>query len=332
MPLLGSSTGTSERQDSWYQRMYAEDGAAAAEATSSTMSSSLFQSAASMMDAFLSSVQSVVDGKLTTNYVLFSLRNVAYEGIYIQALWNDSLLCRYDGNGRFDPLCSWVEDHFCHGMSFDRFNRPFAAHRMLEFLLIASAVSMWCMKPGWWPPEPCWKRPVATFASILWFPSIIEDLIACNMFIYPSLVKIDRLVSLTAASEGVATRRFYLSAVALLFGIGGLTNLVATLMMRNSNFGMHGATAASLGYLLATAPNKVIIRYMGVINMYASDVLMAIAVIGLIDSLFSIRLPVFGRSGRHSVLAWMLGGVVGNMMGQFQLDRYTAWWHPFLQG
>ena len=333
LPVLGSSTGSSRQDEgSWYQQKYNAQDDAGADYSSGTFSSSLLQSAASMMDSFLSSVQSAVEGKRVTNYVLFSLRNDPYDGIYIQALSNDSLLCRYDGNDRFDPLCEWVEDHFCHGMSFDRNNRPFVAHRIFEFILIASAVSMWCLKPGWLPPEPCWRKPFATIASVFWFPSLFQDLFVCNVLVYPALVKMDRLVSITASSEGVATRRFFFSVVALLFGIGGLSNLVATLMMRSANFGIHGATAASLGYLLATAPGKVILRGMGFINMYAADVLMAVTVIGLIDSLFSIRLPVLGGIGSHSVLTWMLGGVLGNMMGQFQLERYTAWWYPFRQG
>ena len=62
--------------------------------------------------------------------------------------------------------------------------------------------------------------------------------------------------------------------------------------------------------------------------MTASDILLAVTAIGLIDALLGVQLPMMGRIGRHNVMAWMVGGVLGNLMGQFQVENYTAWWNP----
>ena len=294
-------------------------------------SSWLYQSASTFMDGVLSSLQSTMEGpKRSTNYVLFSLRNDAYDGIYLQALTLDVPICRYDGDrGLLDPACGWIEDTFCHGLVFDvHTNRAFVAHRILEGLLLTSALLTSCLKPGWWPTEPCWSRPFATLGSVLWFPSIVEDLISCNLFVYPALEIMDRVLSISAANRNVANNRFYLSAFVLMFGIGGVSNLIATMMSKRGNFGLHGSIAASLGYILATKPSKLMVRYFGIINMTASDILFAVTAIGLIDALLGIQLPMMGRIGRHNVMAWMIGGVIGNMMGQYQVESYTQWWHP----
>ena len=300
--------------------------------SSLSSSSWLHQSASTLLDGVLSSLQSTMDGpRRQTNYWLFSLRNDAYDGIYLQTLSMDVPLCRYDGDrGLLDPACGWIEDTFCHGLVFDvRSNRPFAAHRMLEALLLASALLAWCLKPGWWPTEPCSKRPLATLASILWFPSILEDLVSCNLLVYPALQIMDRILSTSASNNNVATNRFYLSAFGLIFGIGGLSNWIATIMSKRGNFGLHGSIAASLGYLMSCQPNKLLMRYFGIIcNMTASDILLAVTAIGLIDALLGVQLPMMGRIGRHNVMAWMVGGVLGNLMGQFQVENYTAWWNP----
>jgi len=229
-----------------------------------------------------------------------------------------------------DPACGWIEDTFCHGLVWDvRANRPFAAHRVLEGLLLAWALMAWCLQPGWWPTEPSWTRPLATLGSVLCFPSIVEDLISCNLLVYPALQSMDRLLTASASgNRNLATQRFYGSALLLIAGIGGLSNLLSTTLSKRGTFGLHGSIAASLGYLLATKPSQLLVRYWGLFHMTASDILLAVTAIGLVDALLGVRLPVMGRMGRRNVLSWMVGGVLGNLMGQYQVENYTQWWHP----
>jgi hypothetical protein len=278
-------------------------------------------STSSWLDGVLSSLQSAMDGpRRRTNYGLFSLRSGAADGrIHLQALTLDVPICQKpeggddlrqypkysigggggSGRGLLDPACGWIEDTFCHGLVWDvRANRPFAAHRVLEGLLLAWALMAWCLQPGWWPAEPGWRRPLATLGSVLCFPSIVEDLISCNLLVYPALESMDRLLTASASgNRNLATQRFYGSALLLIGGIGGMSNLLSTTLSKRGTFGLHGSIAASLGYLLATKPSQLLVRYWGLFHMTASDILLAVTAIGLVDAL---RSPSCDGSNREA--------------------------------
>jgi len=211
--------------------------------------------------------------------------------------------------------------------AFDRRNRPFTAHRLLETSIILSTLLSLCAAGNLWRPPitigDFLSNPVDILLSILHQPSLINDLISINIFIYPALVTLDRRVSLKASNETDATWQFYFSAFILIFLIGGLSNLTASSMTRLEVSGTKSAVAAALGYHLAAYPSKVLFTYMG-IEMNASSLLFGISSLAALVTMFD-KLAGFQGWNAGSFLAWVFGGLSGKAFGDY-VRRYGLRW------
>lgn len=280
--------------------------------------SSLHRSATSLLENFLNGVS---DGG-RTNYVLFALRD-GVNGVTAEAAGLEGMVCRHDWTAHQGPsICALVAEKFCHGRRmFDDRDRPFTAHRFLVAALIGSALLALCTKPGYWYfPPPTVRRPLASLASVLLDGVLVEDVISCNVLVYPAL---EAMGIFFPWGDGSAWIQYYASAGVLVLGLGGFANAMATRIHGRPTFGLHGACAASCGYLLAVAPRNILIRYLGFINMNASDVLLAVTVLGIADG-FGVAPPLRGGRGGGSVISWCVGGMAGSFLGQFQLDRFRG--------
>ena len=215
--------------------------------------------------------------------------------------------------------------------AFDPKNRPFTALRLIETMKIVSYVLSLCTINGshWCPPASASSailNPISPFLSVLHQPSWYTDLISLNMFVYPALKILDRVVSIGTSNADTAYWHFYVSAFILICIIGGLSNLASSFVVDQIVYGMKGSIAASLGYILAIAPKKILSEWMD-IQTNANDILFGVFIIALGSSIFGPS-PGTGNWKICEAAAWGFGGLAGNMFGKYQVEKYGIGWIP----
>lgn len=256
-----------------------------------------------------------------TNYVLFSLQRIS-GGVKMAALLHRYQICHHGRGKMEESLCKWIADNMCHGKhAFDRKQRPFTAHRVLAAAILISGALSWCSQNRRLRFATSLDHPLSLVLSVFYRPSLLESLVTLNIIVYPCLLTMDRVMSLGTTNSTTATWYFFLS-IAFLFGIiGGVSNLVASIIVRREVYGMKGAVAAALGYLLAVSPSKAVVRYQS-IEMTAADVLLGVTIFyGL--SLLTVR-----RYG-GSLVSWVIGAIAGNAFSTYLLGKFGLGWFPF---
>eukprot|EP00565_Helicotheca_tamesis_P009165 CAMPEP_0185731070 /NCGR_PEP_ID=MMETSP1171-20130828/11809_1 /TAXON_ID=374046 /ORGANISM="Helicotheca tamensis, Strain CCMP826" /LENGTH=318 /DNA_ID=CAMNT_0028400253 /DNA_START=236 /DNA_END=1192 /DNA_ORIENTATION=+ len=259
-----------------------------------------------------------------TNYVLFALHKDS-GGVEMSALFHRFSICYLDGE---DIFCDWIADNLCHGMkAFDKRNRPFTAHRLLEFSIILSKVLSLCATSRSRGPIQTFSdilsNPADLILSILHQPLLLHDLVSINLFIYPTLVTLDRKISLKATNDSDATWQFYFSTFLLLFVIGGMANVMASSMTKLEVSGTKSAAASALGYHLAAYPSKILWTYMGY-EMNASMLLFGISTLAAAVTMVD-KLAGFQGWNAGSFMAWVFGGLSGKAFGDY-IRRYGLRW------
>lgn len=265
-----------------------------------------------------------------TNFVLFSLRR-STDGVTAHAIGKQIKICSFY-NDREGWPCELIADTLCHRMTmFDRHNKPFTAHRFFEIALIASAVLSTCAKNDsslglYASTTDLRENPFRIFLSVFHLPELLSDLILLNVAVYPALVSMDRLVTLGSLGKtDDVSWRFFFSSFALVCIVGGTANLAGSMVVNRPVSGMKGAAAAALGYLIAIAPSKFILSFMGM-RLMAGEVLLGVA-IGAFLSLFSKNLCLLHWDSGLA-FSWVFGGMAGNAMGRLQFDQFGRWWFP----
>jgi len=168
-------------------------------------------------------------------------------------------------------------------------------------------------------------RPLAIPLSVFAAPDITEDLIFLNLCMYPSLMVMDKLISVGAISKDDASYQFFWSVIFLVLGIGGFfANLLSSYTTQRRIHGMRGAVAAALGYHMAISP-KVVFKAMGM-SFTASDSLYAVVILATLDNYFGFLNGMFGLRAwdKSSILAWVLGGIGGSFL--ITTGLILLWW------
>ena len=198
-------------------------------------------------------------------------------------------------------------------------DRPFTVHRVFEGLVLLWSILEWCSASdgSWgcaatWGRRPSWvNTPLTALLSILSVTSLVPDLLALNVLVYPAVVAMETVILEVGSDDD--GRAYFLSSFLLLGGIGALSNLAASFLTGRGVSGIRGSAAAAVGYLLAARPGRTVVTVLG-ISMVPSDVLVGTAALG--------ALPVPGQWSVGTLCAWVIGGLLGKLLGNHHTDKY----------
>lgn len=253
-------------------------------------------------------------------------------------------------------------DNLCHEMpTFSRKYRAFTAHRVIASIFIFSVVLSCCRKSN---SQRTFEvsslvdsyqcsirnvasldnlkcRPHAIIFSVFYRPSLIVDLLLLNIAAYPPLVLIEKAVYQGTRTPLEADIQFALAVVLLFLGIGGLSNVAASIASGRGCYGAMGAFAALLGYQTSVAPASILVHktYIGT-DITATDVLLFLTIIEVSNfgkftrgflpngwNTFLCQAFFLGRTeGTSSPVAWVVGGVLGIAFGHYHVERYALYW------
>mmetsp|Transcript_14729 Transcript_14729/g.22846 ORF Transcript_14729/g.22846 Transcript_14729/m.22846 type:complete len:424 (+) Transcript_14729:116-1387(+) len=302
-----------------------------------------------------------------TNFYIFSLDdrplklNLFRREIVFGALLNEIPICQYNIYDD-ESLCSWIADNLCHEIpTFSRKNRAFTAHRIIASTFIASVLLSCCRKStaqrtfevsslvdsyqcsirnvaSW---ENLKHRPHAVIFSVFYRPSLIVDLLLLNIAAYPPLILMEKAVYQGTSTPTEADLQFAFAVVLLFLGIGGLSNVAASIASGRGCYGSMGAFAALLGYQTSVAPASILVHktYIGT-DITATDVLLFLTIIEISNfgkytrvflpngwTSFLCQAFFLGRTeGTSSPVAWVVGGVLGIAFGHYHVERYALYW------
>lgn len=182
------------------------------------------------------------------------------------------------------------------------------------------------------------QNPFAPFLSLFRQKYWYTDLISINLFVYPALVLLERISAMGTSRHISAKLHFWVGTFVLVVIFGGLANLMAPILTRQhqdntygSRHGMRGAVAACLGYIVAVAPNKIVLDldWLIEIDLTAGDVLFGSLGIAFLSHITGLHPHFLGISKEWSAgdnVVWIIGG----FFGKWQLDKYVKlWWNPF---
>ncbi len=299
-----------------------------------------------------------------TNYHLFTLTKTT-NGIDVGILNNNINLCNFN-TGRLPNLCRILSNHACHNnnhqLSFQQNknnNRAFTILRILQIMKISSFLLHFCYKFNTYMT----LFPKIDLKMTLWnnnrrrniFNNIIitqpllviiksnfheiksiRDLISLSFFVYPALVVWERIVTSATTSTTTSTNNatmivvytYFISiTIIILLFIGGMSNLLSSIILSNKVGGMKGCIASSLGFLSAVSPNDIIVNFLE-IQLTASEVLFGTFVMTILPLLLG-----FQRSRREAnnewdmgnIVSWTIGGIIGVVLGEYQKDRLLPW-------
>jgi hypothetical protein len=284
-----------------------------------------------------------------TNYHLFTLTKTI-NGIDMGILNNNINLCNF--NTGLPNLCRILSNYACHNdqLSLHNMNnRAFTILRILQIMKITSFLLHFCYKyntymtlfPKIELEMTKWNRrrtilcnitqPLVIISSVFHETNSIRDLISLSFFVYPSLVVWERIVKSTIATTTNAAMtvlyNYFISITVIIFlFIGGMSNLLSSIILSNKVGGMKGCIASSLGFLAAVSPNDIIVNLLD-IQLTASEVLFGTFVMTILPLLIGIQSS--RRAGTEwdmgNIVSWTIGGIIGNILGEYQKDRLLPW-------
>jgi hypothetical protein len=129
--------------------------------------------------------------------------------------------------------------------------------------------------------------------------------------LYPTLTALEGNMLDRLLGSGL-TGNYYNMMILLLLGIGGVVNTLGSIASEQHTRGILGGTAATLGYMSAVSPYRMVVKYSSG-SLHASDILYAVA-IGMVLSIGLTKHRVGACHGGHLV-AWILGGLAGHLIG-----------------
>lgn len=283
-----------------------------------------------------------------TNYHLFTLTKTT-NGIDIGILNNNINLCNF--NTGLPNLCRILSNHACHNdqLSFqNKNNQAFTILRILQIMKISSFLLQFCYKfntymtlfPKIDLKMTIWNRRRNTFNNItqpfiiIWSifheTNSIRDLISLSFFVYPSLIVWERIVRSTITTSTnptmtvVYTYFISITIIILLF-IGGMSNLLSSMILSNKVGGMKGCIASSLGFLSVVSPNDIVVNFLE-IQLTASEVLFGTFVMTILPLLLGFQSRREANEwDMGNIVSWTIGGIIGVVLGEYQKDRLLPW-------
>lgn len=301
---------------------------------------------------FYSSINSYVKKTSTrnmeTNYGIFSMWIERDTAVHLAFLLQDFTICKFQSNAYgIQSKCNWVATNLCHGMKAFDGQSAFTALRIIQILKILSYLLSTCYRYSsnlFYTIRQ--RNPFAPCLSLFRQDYWCKDLISINLFIYPALVLLERISSIGTSRNTTAKLHFWAGTFVLVVVFGGLTNLMAPILTRQrqdniccSRHGMKGSVAACLGYIVATAPHKIVLDldWLFEVGLTAGDILFGSLGLAFLSHMTGLHRYSFGclkewSAGDTSV--WILGGLCGSFFGKWHLEHleeYGEWWwrNPF---
>lgn len=229
---------------------------------------------------------------------------------------------------------------------YDSTSYAYTAHRILCWFLILSSIVNFCCygrllqlliiigndennnnSSSSTTCDPFLRLLVVTFVRPYYsFLSLIIDLLNTNLYVYPTLLRMEYIIP-TLVHGSIATQiglpkyiDFILYTLVLIFLIGGGSNIVSSLITKQSLCsGYDTVIAGSIGYCSIVHWN----------SLPLATTVTAITATGKIPQFLSPQttfwgyLPITAMLGGNAtyIVAWMLAGASGVMLGQYHLDN-----------
>lgn len=277
-----------------------------------------------------------------TNYGVFSVWTERDTGVHLAFLLQDFTMCKFQSNlydkyfnsPHDQSLCNWLATSLCHGMkAFDGLSE-FTALRIIQILKILSYLASTCYQ---YDPYIFYQSPfLSLFRQEYWY----QDLISINLFVYPALDLLGKMSTIGTSRDMTRALHFWLGTFMLIVVIGGLANMMSSILTKHDvngrRHGMKGSFAACLGYIVAVAPNKIVLSldWLAEINLTAGDILfgsLGIAFLSHITGIHQYSMGLLKEWSASETVAWIIGGLLGSFFGKWQLDKYVKWWwNPFV--
>lgn len=252
-----------------------------------------------------------------TNYGLFTVEE-RHTAVTFLGLKKASWSCPFFDE-TWGPFCNAAANHFCHGrpLWYDPQSYAYTAHRALCFLIILAAILCFCCREGTLPfSEPLLvtiynsvgRNHFSLFALAL-------DLFNAGQFVYPALIQMEKVIP--TLQEGRFAKHlhlpnyidFILYDIILVLFVGGGCNAFGTFWTKQTCRGLDATVAASVAYctafttLQSTTTQKITPQ-----------------------TIFWSYLPLTALLGGHSnVIAWLLAGMAGYMLGQYHFENQDLW-------
>mmetsp|Transcript_32383 Transcript_32383/g.38691 ORF Transcript_32383/g.38691 Transcript_32383/m.38691 type:complete len:410 (-) Transcript_32383:76-1305(-) len=302
-------------------------------------------------DSFINGNEKKMGRYMETNYGIFAMWIERNTGVHLGFLSQDYTICQFQSDtygtsynsSYYGSTCNWVATNLCHGMkAFDGSN-AFTALRIIQILKILSYLLSTCYRYSsnlFYTIRQ--RNPFAPFLSLFRQDYWYKDLISINLFVYPALVLLERISAIGTSRHISAKLHFWVGTFGLVVIFGGLANMMTPMLTRQrqdniygSRHGMKGSVAACLGYIVAVAPNKIVLDldWLIEIGLTAGDVLFGSLGIAFLCHITGLHLHSLGISKEWSAgdnVLWVIGGFFGLFFGKWQLDKYVKlWWNPF---
>lgn len=265
--------------------------------------------------------QKMLDPPLSvTNYGIFTVEDRNTKVVFSGA--TQTWACSYYDD-RIGDFCNAIAKNMCHGgpLLYNAKNYAYTAHRCICFFLIAAALLSFCYcghLPAGITSEPL-LRALLTSVGRNHFSvvSLGLDLFNASMFVYPALVKMEKVVPMLqegafASNLGLPAHYdfiFYVIVLVLFLG-GGSNALTNFFFSKNPCFGFDSTVAAAVAYCRA---HQASVFSFGAKNSLALSP----------QTVFWSYLPVtalLGGSPSHAV-SWLLAGAFGMMLGEYHVDN-----------
>jgi len=267
-----------------------------------------------------------------TNLAIVSLEK-RFSGVVIHGLRNSFQLCRYDSEIVGDA-CLWAADYFCHEKPlWDTQDRPFLAYRLLSHLLIASGIHAFCTNKdrerntdradfSW---GSIWRNGLLSVVRHPREEILLWTLFQMNMYVFPAFQSLDKVVSSFFFDNGHSKgndpgKNFAAGVLTLVFVIGGMSNWMATLILDNNSTtrrppqvvsGMYGVWGACLAFQHKVSSRTILFAFKGVVEINASS------------TFWTSALLLLWSNNVGRLIAWMVGGMMGSIFGDFLVDKLT---------
>lgn len=291
-----------------------------------------------------------------TSFGFFVLRKDSFRGkVSLGLLLHWVPVCHYrsNENNASSEICSVIADNVFHGMApFDDQNYAYTAHRVLSCILLLSYALSCCteshptkrhtlsLRKPIASPFNLMHRPLCVFFSTFFNSALLEDLILLNLLAYPPLLTMSRTILGNTTFMNLNPPQpeiFYLNVMFLYLVLGGLANTIASYLKGSgSTFGFKGGVAAMLGYQVAISSSTTILHFRNW-SLTASELLGAFSMLASL-SLYTeadrrtnnigTECTLYRGWTGSSLVTWVVGGVLGNLLGKYHADRFNVarWW------